>query len=326
MCVVVIGVGKWGENHVRTLLELGQEVVACDTSESRIYELIGLLGQGSQLKWTTSLDDVLSRRDIKAAIVATDTSSHLDVAARFMEREILTLVEKPVAPSLREFETFLDEYPQSHKLLMAGHTAVYGEAFRALSYGLGKKRAEIVQIDSVRSQFGQYRKEGVVCSLGIHDLAMCRVLLRDEFDRIRWTSSSPPHWGDGKLGEHTVMARGTLARRGSKVLLSLTWSYSRPFRERWIMVKTAGKMPSGGALYAINEVPGRECLRSCDGGQLANFKDVKEFQWEDAWFDKRTPALKSELESFLDGRGLKTTGVGHTLSVVRAVDRIRRFG
>ncbi|MBI5694774.1 MAG: Gfo/Idh/MocA family oxidoreductase [Nitrospirae bacterium] len=92
MRFLIIGAGSIGKRHMRCLRELGHEVAACDTDETRLAGLAGSLGA----KCYTDLDAALGG-GYDAALVCTPTSLHIEIARKAVERGLHIFVEKPVS-------------------------------------------------------------------------------------------------------------------------------------------------------------------------------------------------------------------------------------
>jgi predicted dehydrogenase len=95
---LVIGCGSIGTRHLRNLIELGQhDLIAFDPDEGRRRALRDELP-------VEVVDDLESgwNRAPAAAIVATPTSSHLELALAAAARGCHFLVEKPLSDSLEE--------------------------------------------------------------------------------------------------------------------------------------------------------------------------------------------------------------------------------
>src|SRR3954468_7544772 len=93
----VVGVGAFGRNHTRVLSELqkanaGAELVAvCDADPERAAEI----AMEFRCQAFTSLEQLLTKTKLDAAVVAVPTIHHLVTARALMEAGIDVLIEKP---------------------------------------------------------------------------------------------------------------------------------------------------------------------------------------------------------------------------------------
>src|SRR3989344_1041254 len=95
--VGVVGLGYWGPNFTRNLLELPGfgRVVVCDKDPDKLVRIAGdKKYRGDET--VPDLDHILSDRSIGAIVVATPTMTHYDVAKACLEVDKHVLVEKPL--------------------------------------------------------------------------------------------------------------------------------------------------------------------------------------------------------------------------------------
>src|SRR5262245_35913772 len=128
----VIGVGVFGRNHARVLSELQKagatELVAvCDANPERAAEI----AMEFRCQAFTSLDQLLAKTELHAAVVSVPTVHHLATASALMEAGIDVLIEKPVAASLAETDELIRIAQQSNRVAMVGHLERFNPAVRA---------------------------------------------------------------------------------------------------------------------------------------------------------------------------------------------------
>ena len=100
MRLAVVGLGYWGPNLLRNLVELDEAdvVLMCDERPER-------LAQWSRrypaVETTASYLDVLSDDRVDAVVIATPVATHFDLASRALQFGKHVFVEKPLAASRR---------------------------------------------------------------------------------------------------------------------------------------------------------------------------------------------------------------------------------
>jgi len=122
--VAVVGLGYWGPNLLRNLVELAKaEVVTmCDEREERLAHW------GKRypaIDRTASYMDVLSDDRVEAVVIATPVSTHFELASRALRFGKHTFVEKPLAGSYEEAEELVNLARRAGRVLMPGHTFLY---------------------------------------------------------------------------------------------------------------------------------------------------------------------------------------------------------
>ena len=98
--VAVVGLGYWGPNLLRNLVELddAEVVTMCDLREERL-EHWGR--RYPAIERTASYMEVLSDDRVEAVVIATPVSTHFELASRALRFGKHTFVEKPLAGELR---------------------------------------------------------------------------------------------------------------------------------------------------------------------------------------------------------------------------------
>lgn len=155
MRIGLVGCGRWGENHARTLRDMGY--------------LYGIAENRSILaarKWTEQVTE--SYRDffdhVDGVVVAVPTRLHFEVAREFLGRGIPVLVEKPLCASYTQALQLCD----MPGLLMVGHVLAYHPSIQEMR-GIAPTSVNIVRA---------HRQENTLCDQGViwdflpHDLSV----------------------------------------------------------------------------------------------------------------------------------------------------------
>lgn len=179
--VAVVGYGYWGSKHVRVLTSIpGVEVTVVDTSADQLAEAEA---RHPSARVARSLSDVLD--DVDAVVVASPPGSHAAVALTALDARKHTLVEKPLATSVRDAEVLVDAASRNGVQLMVGHTFEHNPAVWKLkeivrSGVLGR----ILYMDTARLSLGRYQRDvDVVWDLAPHDISIASYLL-DEIPTV----------------------------------------------------------------------------------------------------------------------------------------------
>ena len=116
MKVGVIGTGTMGKNHVRIYSELKEiaEVYAFDIDGEKAKRLkeYGVI-------ICNSLEELLERVD--AVSICVSTKYHLEVAKRAIEKDVHSLIEKPIALNVREGEELVNLLEDKGLIVGIGH-------------------------------------------------------------------------------------------------------------------------------------------------------------------------------------------------------------
>ena len=186
--VAVVGLGYWGPNIIRVLLERTDVDVRwiCDLDQARLDRLSR---RYPSVMTTQSLDDVLLDPSVAGVLLATPVFTHYDLARRCMEVGKHVFVEKPLAPSTQQATALIDYATAQDLVLMCGHTFLYSPAVRAVKSLIDQDElGDIYFISSSRVNLGLHQRDvSVIWDLGPHDFSILLYWLGAPPDTIRAT-------------------------------------------------------------------------------------------------------------------------------------------
>jgi len=173
--VGVIGLGSMGKNHARVCSDIESiklsgvsdiNKVVCKNIASRLTT-----------KSYSDYKDLIS--EIDAAIVATPTITHYDIALDLLDKGKHVLVEKPICENIEKANSLIRKAEDQGLVLAVGHIERHNPAVRFVKDNLElKKFGELITIISKRvSNFpGRIRDVGVIFDFGVHDIDVMRYL------------------------------------------------------------------------------------------------------------------------------------------------------
>jgi UDP-N-acetylglucosamine 3-dehydrogenase len=171
--VGIVGAGIMGSNHARVLQAIPQAevVVVVDPDAEKGKRLADHVGATFEPR----LDALPGQVD--AAIVATPTETHAEVAAALMEAGLDVLIEKPIAPTVEEAKDLVGVARKHDRILMIGHV----ERFNPAVLDLDRYVDGLIHIDVRRvGSFTPRITTGVVLDLMIHDVDLVNSLAGGE--------------------------------------------------------------------------------------------------------------------------------------------------
>lgn len=130
--VAVVGAGAFGRNHVRAIrqMEEAELVAIVDANLERAAALANEFGSQA----LNELAGIFGRID--AAVVATPTVTHEEIATLLLEAGIDVLVEKPIADSVSAGERLARLADERSRVLQVGHLERFNPAVMALEGAL----------------------------------------------------------------------------------------------------------------------------------------------------------------------------------------------
>lgn len=167
--IAVLGCGYWGSNHIRTLKSLGALHAVSDVNAARAE---GFAVEQDVL--AIAPDDLFSRDDIDAIVMALPPQFHAEMAIRAVEAGKDVLVEKPIALTVADAELAVAAAKAAGRIFMTGHVLRFHPAFETLKELIDRgDLGEIKYIHSHRLGLGKFHTENdALWDLAPHDLSM----------------------------------------------------------------------------------------------------------------------------------------------------------
>ena len=118
--VGVIGVGRFGENHVRAYAEspFSELVAVADIDQQRAH---AVAGKYNVERCFADFHELIECADVQAVSIATPAHLHAEPAITAVEAGIHILLEKPIAATLQDAEAIVEAAHKNRSKLMVGH-------------------------------------------------------------------------------------------------------------------------------------------------------------------------------------------------------------
>jgi UDP-N-acetylglucosamine 3-dehydrogenase len=173
--IVLVGLGRMGRNHLRVLRETaGFELAAVvDANAAPPQDLGGI-------PFLRSVND-LAKIDFEAAVVATPTATHYDVARELIAMGKHLLVEKPIASTFQQGREVIEAAQKKGVKLVVGHVERFNPAIRKLREVI-KEGWIGTPIHFAFTRVGGYPEtllqgNNVILDLAVHDIDVLRSLV-----------------------------------------------------------------------------------------------------------------------------------------------------
>ncbi len=189
--VAVVGVGYWGPNLVRNLVDLPCADVAkvCDV---RSDALAGTSRRYRDIPVTTSFAEVISDPDVDAVAVATPVSTHFELASRALRAGKHVFVEKPLAASSEDGAKLIALAESEGLVLMPGHTFLYSPPVMKIRDLIARgELGDIYFVSTSRVNLGLHQPDvSVIWDLAPHDFSILRYWLDENPSEVTAMSRS----------------------------------------------------------------------------------------------------------------------------------------
>ena len=164
--ILLLGLGRWGANHVRVLKSLPVELFVADTQPSQ-FEIARKVGVAPD-HFSTDYRDFADSAD--AAVIVTPAQSHFPLCSAFLEAGKDVFVEKPMTLISSEARQLAELAERNHAILQVGHILRFDTASQWLRDAIAAGKFGRLQI--LRSNFSGFKRprndSGVMFADAIH--------------------------------------------------------------------------------------------------------------------------------------------------------------
>ncbi len=230
----LIGAGYWGRNLIRNFHQLGALRVICDKNDPPLAQF---QEEYPDIDVCLSLNEALSRSDLRGVAIATPAETHFSIAREALLAGKHVYVEKPLVLFEREAEELISIAREKSLVLMVGHLLQYHPVFVHL-----KKMAQsgmlgrINYIYSHRLNLGKIRREeNILWSFAPHDISMILSLAGEEPESVMATGGNYLH---RKIADVTTTHLEFPS--GLKAHIFVSWLH--PFKDQKLVVVGDRKM------------------------------------------------------------------------------------
>ncbi len=167
--ICVIGGGRWGQNHIRTLFEMGNLAGIVETDKQNLDEM---LSQYPVLGFTALDAAILQGFD--GYILATPAETHYPIGKKLLELGLNVLIEKPMALSSKHSKELVAIAERTNARLMVGHLLLFHPAIKKIKECIDSgKIGQLFYVYSTRLNMGTVRtEENVFWSFAPHDVSI----------------------------------------------------------------------------------------------------------------------------------------------------------
>src|SRR5438876_6528212 len=180
--VLLLGLGRWGANHLRVLHSLPIELFVADLQPARL-EAARKLGVAAD-HLATDYRNFAGRVD--AAVVVTPAPSHFSLCREFLEAGKDVFVEKPITLLSAEAKQLAELAEHHNRILQVGHIFRFDTASQWLRDAIQEGQFGRVQI--LRSNFSGFKRprndSGVCFADAIHFVDLFNYFLGRTPERV----------------------------------------------------------------------------------------------------------------------------------------------
>ncbi len=166
MKILLLGIGRWGANHLRVLHSLPVELFVAELDPKRLESARSLGVDAGHL--STNYRDFIGQVD--GAVVVTPAPSHFDLCRELLEAGKDVFVEKPITLESRHASTLAKLAEDRKRLLQVGHIFRFDPASQWLRQAIQEQKFGRVKL--LRGNFSGFKRprndSGVTFADAIH--------------------------------------------------------------------------------------------------------------------------------------------------------------
>lgn len=162
----VIGVGSMGQHHTR-VLSLLKDIELVGVADVNVERGLDIASK-YRIRFFEDYQDLLPYVD--AVCIAVPTRLHHAVGMTCLRSGVHVLIEKPIAASIAEAESLVNEAAESGCILQVGHIERFNPAFQELSKVLKTEQVLAIEAHRMSPYSDRANDVSVVLDLMIHDI------------------------------------------------------------------------------------------------------------------------------------------------------------
>ena len=195
--VAVIGAGHLGRIHTRPLKTQSEIdlVAVADPSPAAQQQIIDEFGVNVVSNYRKLIDQ------IDAAVIATPTRMHFEIAQELLNAKVHTLIEKPLTDSVTDANELVKTAKENGCVVQVGHVEQFNPAIKSALGLVGQPK--FIQASRMSGYTFRSTDIGVVHDLMIHDIDLINSMFEGELVETRAT-------GVSMFGHHEDIAHARL--------------------------------------------------------------------------------------------------------------------
>ena len=230
----VIGAGRWGKNHIRTVEQLGILAGIIESNPDIVSEL---RKEYPTINIHASLDDD-GALDYDAYSIVVPAHLHYSVSKKLIENKKHVLIEKPITTNSKDSNELVALAKKNNVVVCVGHLLLFHNAFLKMKSLIDQgKIGKLQYIYSNRLNLGTVRtEENSLWSFAPHDISLFQYFIGGYPERI--TSS-----GGAFLQPHIHDTTMTILEYPNNIKGHIYVSWLHPFKEhRFVIVGSKGML------------------------------------------------------------------------------------
>ena len=175
MKVLLVGIGRWGANHLRVLHSLPIELFVAELDAKRLESAKALGIDGKHL--SANYRDFAGQVD--AAVVVTPAQTHFELCRQFLDAGKDVFVEKPITLESKDAKVLAELAEKRKRILQVGHIFRFDPASKWLREAI--QQSKFGRLKILRGNFSGFKRprndSGVTFADAIHFVDLFNFIL-----------------------------------------------------------------------------------------------------------------------------------------------------
>lgn len=316
LSVALFGLGRWGQNILRTLSSLPDCTVSvvCDPNQATADIVKSIAPQATPTIYH-AWEQALADKNFDAAIIATPASTHATIALPLLKKAISVFIEKPITTNLTDAQALAIAAQKSGAKIFAGHIHLYNPCYHAIKQhlpSLGPLRYILCE----GGNNGPYRHDmSALWDWAPHDIALLLDVFQAKLhvvDAWGWEFLRP-----GQNLHDTVVAR-LEAPDKTPIMLHVSWLMPAKRKKITFVGETS-------SIVFDDTAPAKVVLYTNMGPIVAGQKVTHQTPEITPLSYDQTSPLTNELQAFISAITKNTpypTGITQALAVTQIISEI----
>src|SRR3989449_3009296 len=287
--ILLIGVGRWGVNHLRVLRSMPIELFVADRHKQRLNSVD--IPQSHR-----SMDARSLFSNIDAAVVVTPAPAHFDMCSELLAMGKDVFVEKPITLTSSEAKRLTELAEESGLILQVGHIFRFDPASLWMRDAIANGR--FGRIKTLRANFSGFKRPrqdtGVTFADSIHFIDLFKFLLGKSPRRVHAVMRN--FLGrDGEMDDESLIVLEYDRGGGAPILATIEAGYHLPGKMRELTI--VGKDSSAVCDYNVAQYK----IKTFENRHVRDGAEIKAMEgaMHQLEFPPEEP-LRAELAAFLD--------------------------
>lgn len=285
--LLLLGIGRWGANHLRVLQSLPIELFVADFNE-KLLEATGLP------ETHRSTDPRTFFSQIDAAVVVTPAQAHFDTCKELLELGKDVFVEKPITIESNEARILAEIADKNARILQVGHIFRFDPASLWLRQAISE--GKFGRLKMLRGNFSGFKRPrndtGVTFADSIHFIDLFNFFLGEAPQRVHAVLND--FMGRG-MDDQSHMSLEYKGAKGAPIWATVESGYHAPGKYREVIV--VGEDLTAVCDYNVAQYK----IKTYENRHFAAGNDIKAIEgaMHQLEFSPEEP-LRAELTAFID--------------------------